>query len=87
VKGLPVNGIKDCNAVPFVVSMKINLVFGKTTEAAELGGNVVGNGDRTNLKAAEAGGKNGNCGKMIHSRFEEPSGDDITVGIELGFPR
>jgi hypothetical protein len=87
VKWLPVNGIKDGNGGPFVVSVKINLVFRETTEAAELGGNVVSNGDCPNLKAAEAGRKKGNGGKRMCSRVKEPSGDEIAVCVELGFPR
>jgi hypothetical protein len=70
-----------------MMAAEVNLVGGKTAQATDLGSDMVTNGDGTDLKAADAGRKEGDSGKLCSARSEKVSGDSVAAYIQLDQPR
>jgi hypothetical protein len=83
VEWLPINAVEDVNIGPAMMFAEIQAVGGKTTQAAELGRDVVCNSDGTDLQGTDTGGEERNQG----GRIEESGGNGVTPYVELYPPR
>lgn len=84
---LPIDAVEDVNTGPAMMFAKIQAVGGKSTQAAELGRDVVGDGDGANLQGADTGGEEGNGRQSQGGRIEESGGNGVAVYVELYPPR